>query len=72
MFFILFFVNYHESYRYFAVYEPGRSVDPLVLAICFAERPPLPKPSQGQIEWMESGIIGFLHYGVNTYTGTPS
>ncbi|KAK8807326.1 hypothetical protein WA158_004085 [Blastocystis sp. Blastoise] len=39
-----------------------------VIALVIAERPPLPQPTEGQIEWLESGIIGFLHYGVNTYT----
>jgi len=43
----------------------------LVLSLPAAEapRPFGPVPSQRQLAWMEVEYYGFLHYGLNTYTG---
>lgn len=35
----------------------------------FGERPTLPLPTEEQVRWQELEINGFIHFGVNTYTG---
>ena len=32
-------------------------------------KPELPIPTEDQVAWLERGIAGFIHFGVNTYTG---
>ena len=32
-------------------------------------KPELPIPTEEQVQWLERGISGFIHFGVNTYTG---
>ena len=33
-------------------------------------RPELPIPTEEQVQWLERGVAGFIHFGVNTYTGS--
>ena len=32
-------------------------------------KPVLPIPTEEQVQWLEREIVGFIHFGVNTYTG---
>nr|UYI58631.1 alpha-L-fucosidase [Blastocystis sp.] len=41
----------------------------ILLFVAVLSKRDLPYPTEEQAQWLERGIAGFIHFGVNTYTG---